>query len=158
MDNNKLIIVIPKEDCSICLEHIQNNNLIITHCNHIYHMNCLLLHLVKNNLCPLCRDELELKRTYNNNNNNININNNNNNINNNNNYISDYHPIYYSNYFLFVRIFDKYLASPFYILLLIKAIYDFYPITFNIITFIFFLYMFYILIYEIKQKYITYNI
>jgi hypothetical protein len=109
---NHLVIRIPKDECCICFESIEKKNLIITKCNHIYHLSCLLKSLLKSNLCPLCRCEIELKRdsprtVYVNNfdrqpNNQI------------------------SNYTTF-RFFDYYLISPFLLFTIGKTIYDFFP-------------------------------
>ncbi len=43
------------EECSICLELINSNNMIITYCNHIFHDSCIKQMLYYNNKCPLCR-------------------------------------------------------------------------------------------------------
>jgi len=44
-----------KEDCPVCYEAIQNNDLFITPCNHIL---CTKCSSKCNNACPMCRDEL----------------------------------------------------------------------------------------------------
>jgi hypothetical protein len=43
------------EECSICLEPINSNNMIITYCNHTFHDSCIKQMLYYNNKCPLCR-------------------------------------------------------------------------------------------------------
>jgi hypothetical protein len=45
------------EDCSICLEPL-NNNVIKTKCNHYFHKGCILQSLVIKKDCPLCRQEV----------------------------------------------------------------------------------------------------
>lgn len=46
----------PIEICSICLENIDQNN-IVTKCKHTFHINCLKNWLQKNDNCPFCRSE-----------------------------------------------------------------------------------------------------
>ena len=46
-------------ECSICLERYNKNDKIIClDCNHMFHKNCLLLWLDKNNSCPQCRETI----------------------------------------------------------------------------------------------------
>lgn len=40
--------------CSICLDTLDNNDIIKTNCNHIFHKSCLI-NWTKN--CPICRHE-----------------------------------------------------------------------------------------------------
>lgn len=43
-------------DCSICQEaHVAGNTVIKLPCCHVYHEECIMSWLVKNNTCPLCR-------------------------------------------------------------------------------------------------------
>lgn len=44
-------------ECSICLNKIyNNNNCLITECNHCYHTSCLIKNVLNKNYdCPLCR-------------------------------------------------------------------------------------------------------
>ena len=109
---NHLVIRVPKEECCICFELIEKKNLIITDCNHIFHLSCLLKNLIKSNLCPLCRSEIELKRetprTV---------------------YINNYDQQpnnQISNYAAF-RLFDYYLIGPFLVFTISKTVYDFFP-------------------------------
>ncbi len=46
-----------QNDCSICLQNIENEASKIKNCNHIYHQKCIADWLIKynNNSCPLCR-------------------------------------------------------------------------------------------------------
>ena len=47
------------DECSICLERYNKNDKIIClDCNHMFHKNCLLLWLDKNNSCPQCRETI----------------------------------------------------------------------------------------------------
>jgi hypothetical protein len=47
------------EDCSICLEHIINDDLKQkTVCQHTFHASCLSRWTQANNSCPLCRNKL----------------------------------------------------------------------------------------------------
>lgn len=41
-------------DCPICLEILENHNIIKTNCNHIFHESCLYMW---GENCPLCRSE-----------------------------------------------------------------------------------------------------
>lgn len=51
------------EVCSICLENPGTKNVSITACGHKFCTSCLLKSLQKNNTCPMCRTELEPKRS-----------------------------------------------------------------------------------------------
>ena len=43
------------DECVICLEDMKNGDeLIIIHCSHIYHSNCLHKWMDKKRVCPLC--------------------------------------------------------------------------------------------------------
>ena len=57
-DPNKQIIV---EDCSICFEQLklENNNIVKTKCDHIFHDECLTEWLKNSQTCPLCRNPVE---------------------------------------------------------------------------------------------------
>jgi len=47
------------DNCSICFEQLDNNNLlIVTKCNHIYHEKCMNKWFMLNKTCPLCRSFL----------------------------------------------------------------------------------------------------
>lgn len=51
------------EDCSICLEQLDNeNDIITTKCNHKFHKECLSEWKKVNNTCPLCRGKLTAER------------------------------------------------------------------------------------------------
>jgi hypothetical protein len=109
---NHLVIRVPKDDCCICFESFEKKNLIITQCNHIFHLSCLLKNLIKSNLCPLCRSEIELKResprtVY---------------INN----LDQQQNNQISNYVSF-RLFDYYLITPFLLFTISKTVYDYFP-------------------------------
>ena len=43
------------EECSICLNTINNNNYSILPCGHKFHFDCILSCLKHNNTCPICR-------------------------------------------------------------------------------------------------------
>jgi hypothetical protein len=43
------------EECSICLEPMDKNTIVITYCNHTFHDDCIKKMLDYNNKCPLCR-------------------------------------------------------------------------------------------------------
>ena len=52
---NELLI----QECSICLEKFQQNDITYTTpCMHYFHKDCLLLWLQKNLNCPLCRIDI----------------------------------------------------------------------------------------------------
>ena len=109
---NHLVIRIPKDECCICFETIEKKNLIITKCNHVYHLSCLLKSLSKCNLCPLCRSEIELKRDSPQT---IYVNN------------FDRHPNNQISNYVSFRLFDYYLIGPFLIFTIGKTVYDFFP-------------------------------
>lgn len=46
-----------RESCSICLEIITETNVVITKCNHKFHLTCILNHSERseNKSCPVCR-------------------------------------------------------------------------------------------------------
>lgn len=44
------------EECSICLDILNNDTNKILTCNHIFHKKCIDTWLKRNNICPLCRD------------------------------------------------------------------------------------------------------
>jgi hypothetical protein len=46
------------ESCSICLELINEEELITTSCNHIFHQLCIDEWLSKKNTCPCCRSSI----------------------------------------------------------------------------------------------------
>ena len=49
----------PNPECPICMESITiTTNTTITDCGHAFHSSCIFRHIVKNNLCPLCRNEM----------------------------------------------------------------------------------------------------
>lgn len=51
-------------ECSICYERMEDGekNTVITKCGHKFCLSCLLMHLSKDNRCPLCREDIEEKR------------------------------------------------------------------------------------------------
>lgn len=64
-------------ECSICLESIEPNNIVLTKCNHTFHCNCILSWLKSDNLkqcssdnpngCPNCREPISndyIKENY----------------------------------------------------------------------------------------------
>jgi hypothetical protein len=50
-------------ECIICRDQDQNDNLITTKCNHIYHCKCILKWLKIQKTCPYCRNSLEITET-----------------------------------------------------------------------------------------------
>ena len=47
------------DTCSVCLAQFkQDDKLVITKCNHVFHESCLAQSLTVNSSCPLCRCEL----------------------------------------------------------------------------------------------------
>lgn len=54
-----------KDDCSICLETLNNNkekNITTKECNHTFHLSCLNKWIQQNPSCPCCRCELKTKK------------------------------------------------------------------------------------------------
>lgn len=47
-----------KNNCSICLEEFTNEKILMTHCQHVYHYNCIKQWKTNTNefTCPLCRN------------------------------------------------------------------------------------------------------
>jgi hypothetical protein len=58
---NNLCIQMENE-CSICLDKIDNNNLYTSLCGHSFHSTCLNTWFKKDNRCPLCRTQLRLPK------------------------------------------------------------------------------------------------
>ena len=58
---------IPETDCAICLEHMSDNDVCTTKCNHKYHLHCLLRWFDsqnnKNRTCPFCRTKIQIQPT-----------------------------------------------------------------------------------------------
>jgi len=52
-------------NCSICFEEITNKNKCTTSCNHLFCLECILIHFQQNNSCPLCRTKLIANEKYN---------------------------------------------------------------------------------------------
>jgi len=48
-------------DCPICKEIISDKDKCVTVCNHTYCLSCLLKHLNKSSLCPLCNGIIKEK-------------------------------------------------------------------------------------------------
>ena len=51
-------------NCSICFEEITNKNKCTTSCNHLFCLECILIHFQQNNSCPLCRTKLIANEKY----------------------------------------------------------------------------------------------
>ena len=51
-------------NCSICFEEITNKNKCTTACNHLFCLECILIHFQQNNSCPLCRTKLISNEMY----------------------------------------------------------------------------------------------
>ena len=48
-------------DCPICKEIMSDKDLCVTSCNHTFCLSCLLKHLNKSQLCPLCNEVIKEK-------------------------------------------------------------------------------------------------
>ena len=48
-------------DCPICKEIMSDKDLCVTSCNHTFCLSCLLKHLNKSQLCPLCNGVIKEK-------------------------------------------------------------------------------------------------
>ena len=48
------------DECSICLNTINNNNYSILPCGHKFHFNCILSCLQHNDTCPICRIKINV--------------------------------------------------------------------------------------------------
>lgn len=49
--------------CTVCCEHIElTKKGMFMPCGHVYHPDCLMPWLEKNNTCPVCRFELPLEK------------------------------------------------------------------------------------------------
>jgi len=55
------IDILVKNKCSICLEEFNNEKILMTHCQHVYHYNCIKEWKTKSNdfTCPLCRNVIQ---------------------------------------------------------------------------------------------------
>lgn len=49
--------------CAVCLEQVKSTNVTITACGHKFCTSCLLKSLQTINTCPMCRAEIEPKRS-----------------------------------------------------------------------------------------------
>ena len=50
-----------EDDCAICLEQIQDADLVKTDCKHRFHKKCIVKWFAKKNItCPICREELNV--------------------------------------------------------------------------------------------------
>ena len=47
------------ENCPICLEIMEDNNIVVTKCNHKFCFSCLMSSCCIKNNCPLCRQEIK---------------------------------------------------------------------------------------------------
>lgn len=56
MDDHNIIV----DNCPICKEGINKNDLFVTECNHKFHKSCFSEWKKNNDTCPLCRDELNI--------------------------------------------------------------------------------------------------
>ncbi len=45
--------------CSICLERVGKKKKFVTSCNHRFHSKCLLIWVIGNDTCPVCRKNLK---------------------------------------------------------------------------------------------------
>ena len=52
-----------KPVCSICLSQVGRKTRFITSCNHKFHSKCLLIWVIGNNTCPVCRKNLKEDET-----------------------------------------------------------------------------------------------
>ena len=57
LSKTDIYILVEGEDCPICMETL-DTNVIVTHCAHKFHSNCLMEWNRQNTTCPLCRTEL----------------------------------------------------------------------------------------------------
>ncbi len=44
--------------CSICMNNLNGNSVIITNCKHKFHSKCISEWYIRNNSCPLCREKV----------------------------------------------------------------------------------------------------
>ena len=54
----EIVSEFPDEDCPICLEHLNVQEVAKLKCNHYYHKSCILLHFQHHKNCPICRTEI----------------------------------------------------------------------------------------------------
>ena len=51
----KLTSIIEPQECVICLENMNNNDIIVlTECFHMYHKKCINDWFMISNICPIC--------------------------------------------------------------------------------------------------------
>lgn len=62
-ESSKLIEPVSEvdSDCPICKEIMSDKDLCVTSCNHTFCLSCLLKHLNKSQLCPLCNGVIKEK-------------------------------------------------------------------------------------------------
>jgi hypothetical protein len=54
-NNNKKDVI----NCAVCQQRIfEKSPMHKTECNHKFHAHCIILHLLKNRDCPVCREEI----------------------------------------------------------------------------------------------------
>ena len=49
-----------EEMCTVCLDDSINNRVVSLPCMHKYHLNCISTWLSTSNLCPVCKQEVDL--------------------------------------------------------------------------------------------------
>ena len=49
---------LPCEECSICLEVVDGDDVLKTNCGHVFHRDCIIEALMHNKNCPNCRAEV----------------------------------------------------------------------------------------------------
>lgn len=52
-----------KESCSICMNAIKKNKHVIFPCNHEYHYDCIMQWFIQKNICPVCRLQINGKKS-----------------------------------------------------------------------------------------------
>jgi len=52
------------DNCSTCFKEITKKNKFTTKCNHVFCLECMLIHFQQENKCPLCRIKLLPNKKY----------------------------------------------------------------------------------------------
>lgn len=59
----KNVILLDSTECVICFEHMNQEDMVLTNCGHVYHRNCLERWQRHNPECPQCKRKTNALRT-----------------------------------------------------------------------------------------------
>ena len=64
LENEKLKNKNLTNECSICCSNINNNEVCLTKCGHLFCYDCIYKSIDYNNKCPTCREKLNIEELY----------------------------------------------------------------------------------------------